>query len=70
MSEKFFSFYEINVSKDGDHLFATHERSLQSRRETRELLKLLKQKFPESEGYKLQVTGMSTGGVILETLDD
>ena len=48
--------YEINVSKDGNHLFATHERSTRHEVETVKLTELFVEKFPESEGYKISVS--------------
>jgi len=47
--------YEINVSKDGVHLFATHERSLQENEKALALFKEFQFKFPSIEGYKLQM---------------
>ena len=47
--------YEINVALNGIHLFATHERSLQSESEMKECLEIFIEKFPESEGYKISV---------------
>ena len=49
-------YYEINVSLNGKHLFATAERSIVSRRQMEETYKLFEEKFPESEGYKINVT--------------
>lgn len=48
--------YEINVSLNGRHLFATHERSLTDQRKMLECLKIFKEKFPESEGYSIHVS--------------
>lgn len=45
------SHYEINVAKDGYHLFATAERSLVTESKAKELVALMREKFPESEGY-------------------
>ena len=49
-------YYEINVSLNGKHLFATAERSIDNKRELENVYSLFKEKFPESEGYKLSVT--------------
>jgi hypothetical protein len=49
-------WYEINVSKDGNHLFATHERSLDNKYDADDLYTLFLSKFPAKEGYKLQMT--------------
>lgn len=50
------SYYEINVSKNGKYVFSTAERSATNIWEARKLYKLFKEKFPESEGYKIDVT--------------
>lgn len=50
------SYYEINVSLNGVHFFATHKRSLTDKRKMQEVLEIFKQKFPDSEGYRISVT--------------
>jgi len=45
--------YDINISKNGKHLFASHERSLQSEDEFLTVLAVLIKKFPDSEGYEI-----------------
>ena len=51
------SQYEINVSKDGKHFFATHERSLGlSKRHTKEVYDKLVEAFPANEGYKIEIS--------------
>lgn len=49
-------YYEINVSLNGKHLFATAERSITDKTKMEDMYKLFLEKFPESEGYKLDVT--------------
>ena len=49
-------YYEINVSLNGRHMFATAERSITNRNDMEEMYKLFQNKFPESEGYTLDVT--------------
>lgn len=49
-------YYEINVSLNGKHLFATAERSITNKSQMEEVYKLFEQKFPKSEGYILDVT--------------
>lgn len=49
-------YYEINVSLHGQHLFATHERSITDSWELENVYNLFMEKFPEAEGYKLDVT--------------
>lgn len=61
------SHFEINVSKDGKHLFATAPRSLpdcQPRR-MEELLAIFTEKFPESEGYHIDVTDWKIVGHVI-----
>lgn len=48
--------YEINVSHNGKHLFATAERSLTTLGEAKRVYDKIKKVFPESEGFKLTVT--------------
>ena len=54
--------YEINVSKDGKHFFATAERSITSLTKAEEMYMLFKEKFPESEGYEISVTRWENRG--------
>lgn len=49
-------YFEINVSHAGQHLFATAKRSLSTEAATKALYLKLKEAFPESQGYKLDVT--------------
>ena len=49
-------YYEINVSKKGRHIFATAERSITTYADAKFMYELFKEKFPESEGYKIDVT--------------
>lgn len=48
--------YEINVSLNGRHFFATHERSITNSSELKKVFKVFVEKFPESDGYKISVT--------------
>ena len=48
-------YYEINVSKDGKHLFATDKRSIEFYWELERVYQIFEQKFPEYEGYKITV---------------
>lgn len=55
--------YEINVSKNGTHHFATAERSIgYSSIKLKEIYDQLSKAFPESEGYKLTVTDWESRG--------
>ena len=49
-------YYEINVSKDGKHLFATDKRSIRFYWELEKVYRILEEKFPKEEGYKVTVT--------------
>lgn len=49
-------YYDINVSLNGQHLFATAERSVTDSHKLQKVYKLFMEKFPEEEGYKITVT--------------
>jgi hypothetical protein len=55
-------YYEINVSLNGKHFFATAERSIQDMAKLREVYRELAQRFLESEGYRLTVCKSQTTG--------
>lgn len=59
------SYYEINISKNGQFVFATAERSATSESSAKKLFKLLKEKFPESEGYKVEATYWECAGHVV-----
>jgi|GEM_PF-4702424 len=46
-------YIEFNISLNGCHFFATHERSCTSNKKAETLKKVLQEKFPETEGYKV-----------------
>jgi len=48
--------FEINVSRDGRHFFATHERSLNLTSKLEDALIELRNRFPESEGFQITVS--------------
>jgi hypothetical protein len=50
------SYCEINVSKNGKHFFATAQRSAKTIGAAADILEVFKLKFPENEGYKINVT--------------
>lgn len=54
--------YEINVSKNGKHYFATHERSINSMEKLLELKNQFEIAFPEKEGFKLDFTEIVRAG--------
>lgn len=62
-------YYEINVSKDGKHLFATDERSIEFYWELERVYRIFEQKFPECEGYKITVTKWETRGWEIEDIN-
>lgn len=47
--------YEINISLNGNHFFATHERSITSKTKLMAVLEKLIEKFPSSEGYRIEI---------------
>lgn len=49
-------YYEINVSLNGRHLFATAERSITDHHKLQMVYKMFMEKFPEEEGYQITVT--------------
>lgn len=48
--------YEINVSKNGRHVFATHEKSISTLREATDIILRLDKAFPQSEGYFITIS--------------
>ena len=48
--------YEINIAKEGQHFFATADRSLSSRAKTKLVYDLLKTAFPEEAGYSITIS--------------
>jgi hypothetical protein len=63
------SHFEINVSHNGQHFFATEERSAVNSYQARNLYRVLKAKFPESEGYRVDVTEIHCSGTQVDTKD-
>ena len=60
-------YYEINVSLNGKHFFATAERSITDRRKLKEVYEALVEKFPKEEGYKLTITYWEKVGRDIDT---
>lgn len=48
--------YEVNVSLNGKHFFATDARSIITQDDLRRVYPALKEAFPEVKGYQLRVT--------------
>lgn len=61
------NYYRINVSQDGKYLFATENgdngSGITNEKEARKITELFKEKFPESEGYKISVTHWKAKGI-------
>lgn len=49
------NMYEINVSKNGQHYFATAERSLMSLDKALDMVRQFKNLFPATEGYRIDL---------------
>lgn len=48
--------YEINVSLNGQHFFATAPRSLTCEKHARHVFAEIQAKFPKDDGYKVTIT--------------
>ena len=59
------TYYEINVSKNGKHFFATAPRSIVTRAKLGEVWEELDKRFPEEEGYGIMVTKQYQYGELL-----
>lgn len=55
-------WYEINVSLNGQHFFATADRSITDEVKLKKIVPVFVQKFPESEGYNISVSRMTCSG--------
>ena len=55
-------YYEINVSLNGHHFFATAERSLTSKDKLKKVWEALSKAFPKSEGYEIDASYYETRG--------
>lgn len=60
------TWYEINISKDGKHYFATHERSITTINKAVEIRDRLKKAMPEKEGFEYTITQWQKTGVKIE----
>lgn len=56
-------WYEINVSKDGKHYFATDKRSIHTIKEAVEIRDRLRAAMPEEEGFRYTITQWQKTGV-------
>ena len=59
-------YYEINVSLNGKHLFATAERSITDIHKANMVYNLFKEKFPKEDGYEIRVTKWDKVGSFVE----
>ena len=62
-------YYEINVSKDGRHYFATSERSIRDIEKAEKMFEHFSQLFPVADGYRISVTEyQKVGQRVFETV--
>lgn len=59
-------YYRINVSLNGKYLFATEQGGITWEADAKKVVELFKEKFPESEGYKISVTKWEGRGKNIE----
>ena len=59
-------YYEINISLNGKHFFATSERSITNKSTLDKVYKTLKEKFPKEEGYNITVAYHETVGKFVD----
>lgn len=59
-------YYEINVSLNGQHLFATDKRSITNKIALEVIYRIFKQKFPQEEGYDIMVSYYETTGKFID----
>ena len=59
-------WYEINVSKKGEHYFATSERSITTIAKAVEIRDILKKAMPEEEGFIFTITQWQKSGIELD----
>lgn len=58
--------YEINVSLNGKHFFATDERSCVTEHDMKKVLAELQKRMPESDGFVITVTKITCRGRQIE----
>lgn len=59
-------YYEINVSLNGRHFFATTKRSIENSLALVTVYSVFENKFPKNEGYQLMVTRYDTVGTFVK----
>lgn len=63
-------YYEINVSLNRQHLFATDKRSITNKIALKVIYKIFKEKFPQEEGYNITVSCWETTGRLIDMEKD
>ena len=63
-------YYEINISKNGKHFFATDKRSITTKRALKEVYEVFKEKFPIEEGYEILVSHVETKGIYIDMKEE
>lgn len=59
-------YYEINVSLNGQHFFATDKRSITNKIALKVIYNIFKEKFPSEQGYDIMVSQYSTVGKFID----
>lgn len=62
-------YYEINVSKNKRHFFATSDRSITDRDKLKEVLFEIASKFTKADGFEIMVSTRIQTGEYLTTKD-
>ena len=64
------NYYRINVSQNGRYLFETENGEngggITREEDAKKIIEIFKIKFPESEGYNINVTHWKTSGTHIE----
>lgn len=63
-------YYEINITLNKKHFFATAERSITDKYKLKEVYDVLKEKFPQKDGYDVTITRYETVGKRMNMEDD
>ncbi len=59
-------YYRINVSQNGKYLFATEQGGITYEDDAKKVTELFKEKFPPSEGYKIDIVKWEGRGKHIE----
>ncbi len=60
------SYYEINVSLNGRHLFATAPRSARTEEDVNKIMKIFIKKFPKEEGFEISIEHWKCYGELID----